>query len=387
MPVITFILLFTTIEQVAIDVYLPSLPVMTDYFGVDASLLQATLSLYLLGFALSPLIFGPLCDRYGRRKIITIGIGIYCVSSFVCMITHSIWTLLLARLSNGIGSGAIGVANQAMARDSFTGVHLARVASYMSIAWSLIPIIAPAIGGYVQYYCGWRTNFALITAYGVITLGLLFCFLQESMQTRPVKLNFALIMQRYARFLFNFQFMVYVACTAISFAVTMAFNTAAPFLFQQQLGLSPVVFGWLALAVGCSYLLGTVCNNFLLGRFGIKSLLATGLILMTGCSFLMLFLAVCGYFSVISVSLPAGGVIFFEGFVYPNAAALAFGPIKRHTGIASALYGGIQLFACALTSALVAHLPETNAMPLSLVMFSLSCVLCIIYYFLSRNQR
>jgi len=125
MNIIVILLLLTTVEQFAVDVYLPSLPAMTDYFGVDNAYLQMTLSLYLLGFALSPLLFGPLTDYYGRRKILMSGLIIFVLASLVCSITSSITLLLLARLCQGIGSGAIVVANQSMVRDSFNGKQLA----------------------------------------------------------------------------------------------------------------------------------------------------------------------------------------------------------------------------------------------------------------------
>lgn len=380
MNIIVILLLLTTVEQFAVDVYLPSLPAMTDYFSVDNAYLQMTLSLYLLGFALSPILFGPLTDYYGRRKILMSGLIIFVLASLVCSMTSSITLLLLARLCQGIGSGAIVVANQSMVRDSFSGKQLAIVASYMSITWSLVPIISPAIGGYLQHYLGWRANFWVITLYGILALMIILKLLPETMKSRPVRLDIKLIIKRYLKFLLNKHFMTYVACTAITFAITIAFNTAAPFIFQQGLGLSPVNFGWLALAVGMSYLLGTLLNRYLL-RFATPSqLLILGQVLMIGFGLLMVGLALLGYFSVLSVSIPASGIIFAEGLVYPNAAALAFDPITKHTGIASALYGGIQLLACALTSAFVAQLPDVSPIPLACTMLGLSLLLSSLYF-------
>lgn len=381
--IVPLILLLTTIEQFAIDVYLPSLPAMSDAFMVTPSVVQLTLTLYLLGFALSPLLFGPMSDRYGRRKILLAGMSVFLLASIVCAISPWINALLVARLLQGVGSGAIVVCSQSMVRDCFQGKRLVTVSSYMSMTWSFVPIIAPAIGGYVQDYLGWRANFILIALYAFLAFILLACFLPETMRTKPKPLQLGPILNKYLQFLADRHFIGYVFCTALTFAATIAFNTAAPFLFQQTLGLSAVAYGWLALLVALSYLFGTASNSVACRRVRPHSLIHCGLGLYFCGAIMLLLLALSGNVSVFSIALPIMVVLFAGGLIYPNAAALAFEPLQSDTGIASALYGGIQLLACALASAFVARIPETTALPLALILLGIGCLLAlVIFYFI-----
>lgn len=375
-----FIILFlTTVEQIAVDVYLPSLPAMTEYFQPPTSYLQHTLTLYLLGFALSPLIFGPISDRYGRRPVLLFNLILYLIASLVCAFAGQINWLLGGGLINGIAGGGIVVANAAMSRDCYRGKALISVSSYMSMVWSLIPIIAPTIGGYVQYYFGWRANFFLVFIYTLpITLYLMF-YLPETNPCSYGKLEFKRIILRYTHFLKDKYFMVHVAATAITFAITIAFNTAAPFLFQDQLHLNAVQFGWLSFGVAFSYLIGTLLNNYLIRYLSVVTLLWIGQAIMLSMSLVMLIIGLFGLMTVGAIALPASLVILGEGFVYPNSAALAFDNVKKHTGIATALFGSLQLIACALTSAIVAMMPEHSQIPIAsiLVILSVSLVLCL----------
>ena len=169
--------------------------------------------------------------------------------------------------------------------------------------------------------------------------------------------------------------MGYVFCTAATFAATIAFNTAAPFLFQETLGLTAIAYGWLALGVALSYLFGTASNSVACRYFDPRRLIHFGL----GVYFLgvfTLFLQVLlGHVSVLPIASSIMIILFAGGLIYPNAAALAFEPIESDTGIASALYGGVQLLACALASAVVARLPETGVGPLAFILLAIGCMM------------
>lgn len=383
-----FVILFlTTVEQFAVDVYLPSLPAMTEYFHSPSSYLQYTLTLYLLGFGLSPLLFGPMSDRYGRRPIILFNLGLYLFASLMCVFANQIHWLLSGRLLNGIASGGIVVANSAMTRDSYRGKELITVSAYMSMVWSLVPIIAPTIGGYVQHYLGWRSNFFLIFIYTLPITLYLISNLPETNPNPKVKLDISRVLKRYAHFLKDKFFMVHVAATAITFAATIAFNTAAPFLFQDNFQLSAVQFGWLSLGVAVSYLIGTIANNYLIRFYSIATLLLIGQVIMLSASLLMLILGIFGVMTVTTIAIPASLVIMGGGFIYPNSAALAFDNVKKHMGIATALFGSIQLVACALVSALVACFPETNQIPLALLLLVLSLTLMLCFRGLQDPSR
>lgn len=386
MPILFLILLLTTVEQCAIDVYLPSFPAMGDFFHVSDLKIQLSLSLYMMGFAISPLFAGPLTDRFGRKSILNSGLLAFFISTLICAFSIHINTLLVGRILMGAACGLLVVANQSMVRDSFQGQKLVRVSSYMSMVWSVVPIVAPAIGGYVQSYWKWQGNFYLIALYILFSWCCVMFGADETMKHPPKPIKLKSIMLKYVYLIKNRQFIVYVLCTAISFAITTAFITAAPFIFQDLLGYSPVEFGWLALWVAVSYLVGTYLNNVLIHRYSSHFLICLGLALICIFSSIGLLFALAAYINVYVIAIPVAIVIFAGGFIYPNAAALAFEPIHKNIGIASALYISIQLLVCALSSAVVAKLPEHSQLPLMLFLLILSVMLSMIYFCLEQKK-
>lgn len=383
MPILFIVLLLTTAEQSAIDTYLPSFPAMAEFFHTSDDMIQLSLSLYMAGFAVSPLFAGPLTDRFGRKSILILGLTSLLLATMGCALAVNIYALLLGRVLMGFACGIIVVANQSMVRDSFQGKRLVKVTSYMSMAWSMVPILAPAIGGYIQHYFYWQANFYFIAFYIALSLFFVVFTLKETMTAAAKKIRFKLILLKYSYLLKQSQFLIYVACTAISFALTTAFITGAPFLFEDVLGYTPVEFGWLALIVAISYLIGTYTNNVFLKYLPINKLICSGLIMTCIFSGIGLLFGLLGYINVYVIAVPVALVIFAGGFIYPNASALAFEPINKNIGIASALYISIQLISCALSSAIVAKLPETNQIPLMsfLFFFELNVSSAIFYFY------
>ncbi len=387
MPILFLILLLTTVEQSAIDMYLPSFPAMSDFFHVGDEKIQLSLSLYMAGFAVSPLLAGPLVDRFGRKPILCGGLLAFFLSTLLCAFATDINVLLMGRILMGAACGLLVVANQSMVRDSFEGTRLLKVTSYMSMIWSMVPIVAPAIGGYVQTYWKWQGNFYLIALYILFSFFCVVFGAKETMKQPPKAIHLKPILLKYVLLLKNREFMINVACTAIAFALTTAFITAAPFLFQDVLGYSPLEFGWLALGVAVSYLMGTYINNVLIHRYSPQVLICAGLVMICLFSGVGLMLGLANVINVYAIAIPVAVVIFAGGFIYPNAAALAFEPIKKNIGIASAMYISLQLIACALSSAIVAKLPENNQVPLMSFLLILSVLLSVFYVcFGSQSQ-
>lgn len=383
---LAIILLLTTVEQFCIDVYLPSMPAMSLYFNVSDALVQFSLSIYLIGFALSPLICGPITDRFGRRRVILSGLVALTITSLLCAVAQYIEILLLARFLMGLSCGFIVVANQSMVRDSFQGNRLIRVASYMSMTWSLVPIIAPALGGYLQSYFGWQSNFYAIALYSFTSLLYLLLALKESLQRPPQKIKPSFVIKKYGQLLRNRNFMIYVICTGLNFAVTTAFVTAAPFLFQDTLGFSPVAFGWLSLAIAFSYLIGTYLNTVATKTIEPQKMILFGILLTCGMSTIGLLIGELGILTAQAIAIPASIIILAGGFIYPNAAALAFEPITKNIGLASALYISLQLLCCAMSSAIVAKLPEHNQIPIMSFLLIANLLIGIAYLFRDKQE-
>jgi DHA1 family bicyclomycin/chloramphenicol resistance-like MFS transporter len=166
------------------DLYLPSLPALTAYFGVGEAAGQLTLSAFLLGLAGGQIIYGPLSDRYGRRPVLLFGLALYAIASIVCVFAPSIQVLVIARFCQACGACVGPVLGRAVVRDVYGREGAARILSYLSAAIALAPAIGPIIGGFVETWFGWRANFIVLSLYGAAALALTFAILPET-NTHP----------------------------------------------------------------------------------------------------------------------------------------------------------------------------------------------------------
>lgn len=153
------ILLLMVIGQMGTDVYLASLPAIHVALNTSTSTTQYTFSIFLAGFALSQLFYGPLSDCYGRKPFIIFGLLMFTVTGLFCAFSTNIIELLTARFFQGVGAGACTVIARAVMRDTFDGKDITKMNIYQSMVWSMVPISAPLLGSYIQYYLGWRYNF------------------------------------------------------------------------------------------------------------------------------------------------------------------------------------------------------------------------------------
>ena len=164
---------------VVLDQYAPSMPSMVNQLHTTTASVQLSISIYLLTCGISTLFWGPLSDRFGRRRITLVSMPIFLLGSLFCIFANHIGILLFGRAVQGIGVSSCSFLGAAIMSDVFEGRMLNRVSSYFSATYSLVPIIAPVVGGYLQKWYGWRMNFiflfALILAFYLIFL-FAFCF-------------------------------------------------------------------------------------------------------------------------------------------------------------------------------------------------------------------
>ncbi|WP_139121764.1 MFS transporter, partial [Piscirickettsia litoralis] len=180
--ILFFILLIVPIGQVAIDIYLPSLPHISQELNIATSATQWSLTIYLLSSGISQFFYGPISDSLGRKPILCFGLVIFFIGSLVTALAQGEISLLLGRLLQGLGIGAGAVIANSMVGDSFSGVRLAKVTSLSSFAYGISPIIAPFIGGLIQIHLGWRFNFYFLLVIALISLLLVIPLLPETLK-------------------------------------------------------------------------------------------------------------------------------------------------------------------------------------------------------------
>lgn len=380
--------IFASVGPFASDSYLPSLPAMTHVFHTSVNTMQLTVTLFMLGFCLSQLIYGPLSDRLGRRTTMLIGLGICIAASIICSITTSATALIIARLIQGSGVGVTNALYRAIMRDTFTGERMSQVASLIGIVFALMPALAPIIGGYIEISMGWRANFIFLALLVISIWLIVWRWLPETNKNfDPSATQIKNVMKNYFALLTNRAFISHAALASLGVAGIVAYITVSPFLFQNTLGLSPVQYGWLAIYIMFGTILGMFLNSILVTKLGVKKMLLTGIMIMLTSGTVMFAIGYAGFMNVLVIMIP---ILFFTMgicFVFANAMTNAFHPFPHIAGSAGAMYGCLQGLGAFLSSLLLAGIHETNQLPLAAVYIFLGATSAVIYYFFIRKEK
>lgn len=372
-----FILFLITIGQTAIDIYLPSLPTMVHELNTTATDIQLSLSAFLVGFSVSQLIYGPLSDHHGRKPILLIGLSIFLVGSIVCTIANNIEIFFIGRIIQGLGIGAASALSRAISRDVFEGKKLAKISAYTSMAWAVIPIIAPLIGSYVQAYLGWRYNFALLSIFAILFIISIVMIFPE---TRPLHLKSAKItpLKRYKELLQNKIFLKYILCVMIIYGIFVDFNIAAPFLIQDIFKQSVVAYGWWIVFVASGFLIGSYLSSRLVHYLSASRIIMIGVICLVIISIILSILAILKLQSVLILVLPMFFVLASAGLIYPQLVAESLSPFPKMAGSAGALFGFMVFLGGTIASVIISHLHENNAIPVSSMILAQAVLVLII---------
>ena len=366
--IVTLGLILAAVGPFASDSYLPSLPAMTQFFVTTDTLMQLTVTLYLLGFSISQLFYGPGSDRFGRRKTILLGLTIAILGSLLCMMAPTPSLLIMGRFIQGMGMGVSNSVFRAIMRDTFSGTRMAKIGSYAGMVFSFAPALAPIIGGYIQASLGWQANFIFLSSLIISVMVLMWRFLPETnLHLNPDALRLSIVLRNYALLLSNKSFVGNTLCASFAFSGIIAYYVASPFLMQNVLHLSAVAYGWLAMTVAGGLILGHLANSLLVVRMGMKFMILSGILIMFFSGILMYAIGWYGWLNVPVIMIPTLTFIAGGGFVYANAAAGAFHDFAKMAGSAGAMYGCLQILGTVLTSLLVAGLEAHNQLGLALI--------------------
>lgn len=364
-----------TVGPLSTDLYLPALPVLEQVFDTDVAAVQLTLSVFLVGFALSQLVYGPLSDRYGRRPILLGGVAVFVVASFACAVVDTIDQLIAARFFQACGACSAPVLSRAVVRDVFQREEAARMLSYIATAMAVAPAVAPMIGGWLTATYGWRANFLLLTGFGVVVLAGAAVLLTETNQHRdPRAINPARLIGNYLQLATRRRFLGYALCMAFVFSGIFAFISGSSFILIGHLHLSPVQFGLSFGVVVLGFILGSFASARLGVRLGIDRLVLIGTELAGLGGALGLGLALAGELNLAAVLGPLAVFMAGAGLTLPNAIAGAIAPFPTIAGSASALLGFIQMMVAATVGILVGLLHDGSPLPMMATIFVVTLI-------------
>ncbi len=360
------VILLVALGQFAIDIYLPSLPAMVRVFQTDKSIIQLTLTVFLITFALSQLIYGALSERFGRRRVLFVGLAIFIAGALWSTFANSITALLISRAVQGAGIGAANVLCRAILRDLYSGKELAKKVSYLGLVWVMSPIIAPVLGGYFEQYFGWRMNFIFLAIFVAIILFWAVIKLPETKNLSQLhSIHPKIIANHYRTILKNRFCMGYILADFILYGVFSAFYVAGPFLLQNRLKLSPIAFGWMMLIISTGYFLGSFTNSRLIHHFSIKKVIYLGLGIVCLSSLAMLIFALSDVMNVEVIVAPLCFLFLGMGLIFTNCISGCLSIFPHLAGHTSAIWGFFAFVGGTVTTFLMSLFQEQTQIPLS----------------------
>ncbi|WP_329241967.1 multidrug effflux MFS transporter [Streptomyces canus] len=383
----------TATPPLAMDMYLPSLPEVTDALHAPAATVQLTLTACLLGMALGQLVVGPMSDRWGRRRPLLAGLVVYVVATALCAVAPTVEFLVGFRLAQGLAGAAGIVIARAVVRDLYDGVAMARFFSTLMLIGGVAPIVAPLIGGQILRVTDWRGVFVVLTVIGALLAALVWARLPETLPTAERHtggVGEALHSMR--RLLADLPFTGYLLTGGFAFAALFAYISASPFVIQEIYGASPQTFSLLfgVNSVGL-VVVGQINGKVLVGRVSLNRVLGVGLLIVTAAAAALLLMAT-GTFGEVGLA-PVATALFVlmsaMGITLPNAQSLALLRTKHSAGSASALLGTSSFLIGAIASPLVGMAGEDTAVPMAVVQLAAALVAltCFMAMCRSGNRR
>ena len=363
-------------SPLGIDWYLPALPSLVTAFGVQANLSMAA---YLIPLGVGQLLFGPLGDRYGKRRVSLLGVLIFILASLLLFTVQTLEGLIAYRVMQGIGASACSVCAMALIRDYFEGDQAAREYSFLGGMLNVVPFLAPVMGALVLLYLDWRASFmALALMASVVLLALWRWMPRDRARLHDAPLGLFDPLK-------NTAFVFYSFCSAWALAIILTYVTLAPGLFIHTFGWSALAFSLFFAANAGIISLGFFMVSKLLKRYTAPVILRASMLLMLVGGVLMLLLEPMG--GVVSFVIPMVAISFLFGGVMAPANSLAMNEFAAGTGRASAILGCLQMSLSALVSGFLSQQAISAPMAIGLVCVCAMLGLLGVYGFLQRRNK
>lgn len=385
-PHLMTLVLLAGLSALSMNVFLPSLPNMTEYFQTEYALMQLSVSAYLGVTGVLQLVIGPLSDRYGRRPVILWAFAIFVVATIGCLLATSVETFLFFRMTQtSIAAGM--VLSRAIVRDMVPADRAASMIGYVTMGMAMVPMAAPALGGYLDALFGWQANFSILLILGAVVGVVVWFDLGETNRHRSESMLAQV--RDYPELFGSRRFWGYALTAAFASGAFFAFLGGAPWVATHYFGLGPAALGLYFGIVSLGYVIG----NFVSGRYSVR--LGINRMMLTGGA-----ISVAGL--VVSTGLLSAGLehpmTFFgfmfgvglgNGMVLPNANAGMVSVRPQLAGSASGLGGSIMLGGGAALAALTGVIltEGSGPYPLLALMIATSVLAVATTLYIIRVER
>ena len=372
-----------SVVALAIDALLPALELIGFAIGtVEAADNQMIITMIFLGLGAGPLFFGPISDSLGRKPIVYMGFAIFIIASFICVFAQSLEIMILGRILQGVGLSAPRTISIAMVRDTYSGDYMARIMSFITVVFLLVPIIAPAMGKFLLDHYNWQAIFYIQLIFSLL-VSLWFWKRQPETLLLPKRIPFTgHIFVDGIKEIFKYKnTIIYTVISGFITGSFIVYLSASQQIFQHQYNLInefPYIFAGLAISVGAA----TFLNGTLVLKFGMEKLVTTALLAFFVISLLYILMFYGGSNPNIYVLLAFFALQFFAiGFLFGNLRALAMQPVGHIAGIGAAITGFVSTMMAVPISTYIGRFVSETALPLFIgfVICGLLSILLLIY--------
>lgn len=365
---IALLLAIIPLSQFPIDVYSPAIPFMATELGTTDTLVQNTVSAYVLGMSLGLLPVGIIADARGRKPTLLVCLALLLVASVGIAFVSDITLLLGLRFIQGLGGCACMVVVYAIAADRFRGAKLTSLSGWLGASWGLAPVIAPAIGGVLVQFVSWRGIFVLIAVLAALVGAAVWLLLPETLDpAKATPIRPRAIVGVLGSTLRRKLFVGLTLVFAVFATAQLLFGVVAPLIYERTLGLHPAAYGLIALLIGAANLGGELATGSLATRISSRTLglaalgsFAVGAVILAGSGLLI---------GPHLVLITVGGVFVMLGCgaLCPLAYGLALGLFDRNLGLVGGLTSAICYLFVAVAMGAAAGLPDDDQTPLGLI--------------------
>lgn len=358
----------TTFGPMAIDLHLPAFPNVAEDLGVPLSSIPLTLTTAMLGLGLGQVVYGPLSDRFGRKRPLLAGLALFTVASIACAVAPNFGFLLVMRFMQALGGSAGLVIARAIVRDLYRGKALAQALSIVVMVFALAPILAPILGGVLLQFGDWRWLFYFLAIFGIlcfVATWLLPETLQASMRTSHGLKQAAGV---YGTLIREPRFALPAVMVGSSYILLFGYISTSPAVMMDYFGLGELSFAVLFAFLSLCYSSGALMNNRLLRTFSMTQLIIVFVLVQVVAAVSMLVSALAGP-NIVVVSIAIGLAMLTIGVISANGTAMCLDPFPRSAGSAAALLGVLSMsVGVVVSSALVAiHLPTVTELATTMV--------------------
>lgn len=354
-----------TVSPFSIDMYLPGFPRIARDLGTTIDQVQLSLTSYLIGICIGQVLYGPLLDRFGRKKPLYAGLVLYVLASFGCALTSSVDALIVMRFFQAMG-GCVGlVASQALVSDLFPSEKRAEVFSLITLVIAVSPMIAPTVGGYVTASIAWQWIFIILAGIVSLIIAAIYFFLPTGREAdATVSLRPKAVMNGFATVIRQPQFLIYTLAGGLATAAPFAYIAGSSDVFMNIYKVTEQQYGWIFAFLAVAMVGSTQLNHILLKKFKSEQIIKVTLFYQSIVGVLLIVGVYNNWFGLYSLI----GMMFIfltgQGLTGPNGSALSLAPFRKHTGSASALMGSWRMGAGAIISAIVSILHNNTALPM-----------------------